>query len=171
VVDPANPYVEVPQGSAGELLVQGPQVFVGYWNRADETAATLLPEGWLRTGDIVVQDEDGFLHIVDRIKELILVGGFNVYPSEVEAAIATLPGVAEVAVTALPEGDHEIVAAAVVAAPGTSVDAEALRTGCRELLTAYKVPRRIEIVDALPRSVVGKVLRAKVREQLLSLPT
>ncbi len=171
VVDPLNPYAEVPPGTAGELLVQGPQVFVGYWNRAEETAATLLPEGWLRTGDVVVQDEDGFLHIVDRIKELILVGGFNVYPSEVEAALSTLPGVAEVAVTSLPEGDHEIVAAAVVATAGVTLDPEALRQDCRRMLTAYKVPRRIAFVDALPRSVVGKVLRAKVREQLLARPS
>ena len=171
VVDPANPYVQVAPGSAGELLVQGPQVFVGYWHRPQETAATLLPEGWLRTGDIVVQDADGFLHIVDRIKELILVGGFNVYPSEVEQALAGLPGVAEVAVAALPDGDHEIVAAAVVAEAGASLDPEALREQCRSMLAAYKVPRRIAIVDELPRSIVGKVLRAKVREQLLAIPT
>ncbi len=169
VVEPTNPYVEVVPGTAGELLVQGPQVFGGYWNRAEETAATLLPEGWLRTGDIVIQDDDGFLHLVDRIKELILVGGFKVYPSEVEQTIAALPGVADVAVTSLPEGDHEIVAAAIVQMPDARLDPEAIREQCRATLTAYKVPRRVEIVDALPRSVVGKVLRAKVREQLLAI--
>ncbi len=170
VVDPANPYLEVEPGTAGELLVQGPQVFVGYWHRPEETAATLLPEGWLRTGDIVIQDHDGFLQIVDRIKELILVGGFNVYPSEVEQAMLGLPGVAEVAVTALPEGDHEIVGAAVVASAAAALDPQSLREQCRSVLAAYKVPRRIVIVDQLPRSIVGKVLRAKVRDTMLAAP-
>ncbi len=166
IVDPDDPSHAVPQGTPGELLVHGPQVFAGYWHRDAETAATLLPGGWLRTGDIVVQDEDGFLHIVDRIKELILVGGFNVYPSEVEQVIAGLPGVAEVAVTGLPDGDHEIVAAAVVPAAGAQLDPEVMRETCRTLLAAYKVPRRIVLVDALPRSVVGKVLRREVRALL-----
>jgi long-chain acyl-CoA synthetase len=166
VVDPANPHVLVPQGQPGELLVQGPQVFAGYWNRGEETAATLLPEGWLRTGDIVVQDEDGYLRLVDRIKEIVLVGGFNVYPSEVERAIAGLPGVADVAVTALRDGDHDIVAAAVVALPDVALDPEALRAACREVLAGYKVPKRIVLVDSLPRSVVGKVLRKQVRDML-----
>ena len=167
VVDPEDPAREVAQGAPGELLVHGPQVFAGYWHREAETNATLLPGGWLRTGDIVVQDEDGFLRIVDRIKELILVGGFNVYPSEVEHVIAELPGVAEVAVTGVPEGDHDVVVAAVVPSPGTVLDSEALRQMCRGLLAAYKVPRRIVVVEALPRSVVGKVLRREVRELLL----
>ena len=122
----------------------------------------------MRTGDIVVQDDDGFLRIVDRIKELILVGGFNVYPSEVEAALTSIPGVAEAAVTALPDGDREIVAAAVVPKPGVVLDPAALREASRALLTAYKVPRRIAIVEDLPRTVVGKVLRREVRERLLA---
>lgn len=168
VVNPENPYEEVKQGTPGELLVQGPQVFAGYWNRSEETAATLLPEGWLRTGDVVVQEADGFLRIVDRIKELILVGGFNVYPTEVEKVIAALPGVKEVAVTSLPEGDREIVVAAVVAKAGATLDTEAIRSSCRELLAAYKVPKLVVLVDELPRSVVGKVLRKQVREQLLN---
>ena len=168
IVDPANPYTEVAQGEAGELLIQGPQVFAGYWNRGEETAATLLPEGWLRTGDIVIADQDGFMRIVDRIKEVVLVGGFNVYPTEVERAISAMPGVADVAVTALPDGDHDIVVAAVVAEAGTAVDADGLRSACREVLAAYKVPRRIYIVDELPRSVVGKVLRKQVRDMLIA---
>ena len=166
VVDPEDPASDVPQGSPGELLVNGPQVFSGYWHRAAESAATLLPGGWLRTGDIVVQDEDGFLRIVDRIKELILVGGFNVYPSEVEHVIAGLPGVAEVAVTGVPEGDHDVVVAAIVAEPGVALDVEDVRRQCRALLAAYKVPRRVVLVETLPRSVVGKVLRREVRAML-----
>lgn len=169
VVNPENPYEEVAQGERGELLVHGPQVFAGYWNRGEETAATLLPEGWLRTGDIVVQDDDGFLRIVDRIKEIILVGGFNVYPSEVEQVIAAMPGVMDASVTAIREGEHDIVVAAVVAEPGVLLDPDAIRTQCRESLAAYKVPRRVVIVDELPRSIVGKVLRAQVRELLTGL--
>ncbi len=167
VADPEHPFTDVQQGQAGELLVRGPQVFSGYWNRGEETAATLLPEGWLRTGDIVVQDDDGFLRIVDRIKELILVGGFNVYPSEVETAIRALPGVADCAVTSIPEGDHDIVVAAVVATDGAVLDPEELRAACRSSLAAYKVPRQVHIVQELPRSVVGKVLRRQVRDQLM----
>jgi long-chain acyl-CoA synthetase len=166
IVDPVNPYTTVAQGQPGELLVQGPQVFAGYWNRGEETAATLLPEGWLRTGDIVVQDSDSFLSIVDRIKEVVLVGGFNVYPSEVERALAALPDIADVAVTGLVDGDHEIVVAAVVARSGAVLDSDELRSRLRTVLAAYKVPRRIVVVDELPRSVVGKVLRKQVRDML-----
>lgn len=166
IVDPGNPYNEVTLGEPGELLVQGPQVFAGYWNRGEETAAALLPEGWLRTGDIVVQDADGFLQLVDRIKEVVLVGGFNVYPSEVERAIAAIPDVSDVAVTALRDGDHEIVVAAVVPAAGAQLDPEALRSTLRTTLAAYKVPKRVIVVESLPRSVVGKVLRKQVRDML-----
>ena len=170
IVDPDSGE-PVPIGSAGELQIKGPQVFRGYWNRDYETATTLLPNGWLRTGDVVVQDEDGFIRIVDRIKEIILVGGFNVYPSEVEAALNSIPGIAESAVTAVPEGDHEIVAAAVVPEPGATIDIEQVREDCRALVAAYKVPKRIVVVDALPRSVVGKVLRRQVREQVFASPS
>lgn len=170
IVDPDSGE-PVPIGSAGELQIKGPQVFRGYWNRDYETATTLLPDGWLRTGDVVVQDEDGFIRIVDRIKEIILVGGFNVYPSEVEAALNSIPGIAESAVTAVPEGDHEIVAAAVVPEPGATIDIEQVREDCRALVAAYKVPKRIVVVDALPRSVVGKVLRRQVREQVFANPS
>ena len=168
IVDP-DTGVAVEQGQPGELQINGPQVFQGYWNREYETATTLLPGGWLRTGDVVVQDEDGFARIVDRIKELILVGGFNVYPSEVEAALNSIPGVAESAVTAIPQGEHEIVAAALVPQPGVNLDPAHVIDASRALLAAYKVPKRVVIVDALPRSVVGKVLRRQVREQLVKM--
>ena len=166
-----DPTTEVPLGDPGELLISGPQVFAGYWNRADDTAATLLPGGWLRTGDIVVVDDDGFVHLVDRIKELVIVGGFNVYPSEVEAALLRQPGVADAAVVALPDGDIDHVVAAVVAEPGVTLDPAALITECRRHLAGYKTPRRIEIVDELPRSTIGKVLRGKVRDDLLARTT
>jgi len=167
VVDPDDPTVDRAPGQEGELLVKGPQVFGGYWNRPDETRATLLDGGWLRTGDIVRVDAEGFVTIVDRIKELIVTGGFNVAPSEVEAALLTDPSVADVAVVGLPSrhGGEDVVAA-VVLAPGATLDVEALRSLARGMLAAYKVPKRIVEVDELPRSLIGKVLRRQVREQL-----
>ncbi len=171
VVDPDDPTTDRAQGEAGELLVRGPQVFSGYWGRPEETAAVLLPDGWLRTGDVVVMAEDGFVTVVDRIKELIITGGFNVYPSEVEDALRLLPGVADAAVVGLPTDDGgEQVVAAVVAEPGARVDPAEVRTAVRQHLAGYKVPRRVELVDELPRSIIGKVLRRQVREQLLSPP-
>ncbi|MGJ7440498.1 long-chain-fatty-acid--CoA ligase [Aquipuribacter sp. MA13-6] len=169
VVDPEDPTADREQGQAGELLVRGPQVFSGYWGRPEETAAVLMPDGWLRTGDVVVMAEDGFVTVVDRLKELIITGGFNVYPSEVEDALRQLPGVADAAVVGMPTEDGgEQVVAAVVPEDGAVVDPAALRTAVREHLAGYKVPRRIELVDELPRSIIGKVLRRQVREQLLN---
>ncbi|MFC3688069.1 long-chain-fatty-acid--CoA ligase [Aquipuribacter hungaricus] len=167
VVDPEDTDRDVEQGTPGELLVRGPQVFSGYWRRPEETAAVLLPGGWLRTGDIVVMSEDGFVTVVDRIKELVITGGFNVYPSEVEDALRALDGVLDAAVVGLraPDGSEQV-AAAVVAEPGAILDPDALRTAAREHLAGYKVPRRVVVVDELPRSVIGKVLRRQVREQL-----
>ncbi|MCW4385603.1 long-chain-fatty-acid--CoA ligase [Salinibacterium sp. SYSU T00001] len=166
VVDPDDPATDAAEG---ELLVRGPQVFQGYWRRPDETRAALLPGGWLRTGDIVTVSGDGFITIVDRMKELIITGGFNVAPSEVEEALQSHPSVAEAAAVGLPsQGGGEDVAAAVVLAPGASLDVAGLREHCRRHLTAYKVPRTIVAVDELPRSMIGKVLRREVREQLLA---
>ncbi len=167
VVDRDDPTTDVPAGSPGELLVRGPQVFSGYWQRPEETAAVLLPGGWLRTGDVVEMSEDGFVTVVDRIKELIITGGFNVYPSEVEDALRLVDGVADAAVVGLRgEDGTEEVAAAVVAEPGATPDPDAVRAAVRAHLAGYKVPRRVVVVDELPRSVIGKVLRRKVRDQL-----
>jgi len=166
VVDPDDPARDRPAGEPGELLVQGPQVFSGYWNRPDETAAVLLDGGWVRTGDVVVADPDGFLRVVDRIKELIITGGFNVYPSEVEDVLRELAEVQDVAVVGVRTDGGEQVVAAVVAADGAQVDAEAVRAHARERLAGYKVPRRVVVVDELPRSLIGKVLRREVREQI-----
>jgi long-chain acyl-CoA synthetase len=164
--DPARPVVA---GAAGELLLRGPQVFRGYWNRPDETADAFLEGGWFRTGDIVSMSADGYVTIVDRIKELIVTGGFNVAPSEVEEAVRGAAGVAEVAVVGVPrEGGGEDVVAAVVAEPGATVDVEAVRAHAREQLAAYKVPRRVVVVDELPRSLIGKVLRREVRDALIA---
>jgi long-chain acyl-CoA synthetase len=168
LVDPADPSVDRGPGESGELLLQGPQVFQGYWKRPEDTAATLLPDGWLRTGDIATVSADGFVTIVDRAKELIITGGFNVSPSEVEGVLESHPDVVRAAVVGLPRAEGgESVAAAVVLRAGTVVEAEALRDFCRLHLTAYKVPKRVVTVDALPTSLIGKVLRREVRETLL----
>jgi long-chain acyl-CoA synthetase len=169
VVDRHDSSRDLAHGEAGELLLRGPQVFAGYWERSHETAEVVLQDGWIRTGDVVVMDDDGFFTIVDRIKELIITGGFNVYPSEVEHALRELPGIEDAAVVGLPTGDgDEEVVAAVVLQPGSVLDAEAVRAQCREHVAAYKVPRRVFAVDSLPVSIIGKVLRRHVREELLA---
>ncbi|MBD8610677.1 AMP-binding protein [Frigoribacterium sp. CFBP 13729] len=171
VVDRDDPDPERPvaPGAAGELILRGPQVFRGYWNRPDETAEAFLPGGWFRTGDIVSMSADGYVTIVDRIKELIVTGGFNVAPSEVEEAVRGVAGVAEAAVVGLPrDGGGEDVVAAIVVEPGSTVDPEEVRGHCREQLAAYKVPRRVVVVDELPRSLIGKVLRREVRDALIA---
>ncbi|NMM17131.1 MAG: AMP-binding protein [Cellulomonas sp.] len=168
VVDQDDPTVEVAQGKPGELLLKGPQVFQGYWNNPEETAKSLLPDGWLRTGDVVTVDADGFTTIVDRVKELIITGGFNVAPSEVEAVLRMHPSVVDAAVFGKPlERGGEMVVAAVELEPGSQLDEEALRAHCRTQLAAYKVPRRIVPIENTPRSMLGKILRKQVREQLL----
>ena len=168
VVDPADTDIDVPAGERGELLIRGPQVFQGYWGRRGETADVLLADGWLRTGDIAEVSADGFVTIVDRLKELIITGGFNVSPSEVEDALEAHPDVVAAAVVGLPRSSGgEEVAAAVVLRDGAELDATALRDFCRTRLTPYKVPKRITAVDDLPRSLIGKVLRRQVRERML----
>jgi long-chain acyl-CoA synthetase len=168
VVDQDDHTHVVPHGEPGELLLRGPQVFAGYWNRPEESAQVVLGDGWIRTGDVVVMDDDGFFTIVDRIKELIITGGFNVYPSEVEKALRLVPGVEDAAVVGLPSAEAgEEVVAAIVPEAGVDIDEEAVRAAVREHLTPYKVPRRVFVVDDLPRSMIGKVLRREVRDRLL----
>ena len=171
VVDPDDPTRDVTPGTAGELLVRGPQVFSGYYGKPEETEAVFV-DGWFRTGDIVTVDEAGFVRIVDRIKELIITGGFNVAPTEVENALRQHPDVSDAAVVGLPS-DHsgEEVVAAIVVDGAKDVDVEAIREYARGILTPYKVPRRIFVVDELPTSLIGKVLRRQVREKLLALTT
>jgi long-chain acyl-CoA synthetase len=168
VVELDAPGTEVPQGQPGELLLKGPQVFQGYWNNPEETAKALTPEGWLRTGDVVTVDEDGFTSIVDRAKELIITGGFNVSPSDVEAVLRLHADVRDAAVIGKTlERGGEMVVAAVELEPGLELDEEVLRAHCREHLAAYKVPRRIVEIQDMPRSMLGKILRKQVREQVL----
>lgn len=169
VVDPDEPARDVAAGERGELLVRGPQVFQGYYGKPEATEEVLV-DGWFRTGDIVQVDEEGFVRIVDRIKELIITGGFNVAPTEVENALRQHPHVLDAAVVGLPsEHSGEEVVAAVVLDGTHDVDVEAIREYARGVLTPYKVPRRIFVVDELPKSLIGKVLRRQVRESLLAL--
>jgi long-chain acyl-CoA synthetase len=174
VVDPAAPGTDVAAGAEGELIVRGPQVFSGYWRKPEETEAVFVPAtdggaDWFRTGDIVRIDADGFVSIVDRIKELIITGGFNVAPSEVEEAIRAHPDVEDCAVVGLPdEHSGEQVVAVVVLRDGAAFDEAAIRAFARDGLTAYKVPKRVVQADDLPRSLIGKVLRRDVRNTLVN---
>ncbi len=163
LADLDDPKQDVPFGQPGEILVKGPQVFSGYRNLPEENAAA-FSDGWFRTGDVAVPDDDGFLRIVDRIKEVVITGGFNVYPSEVEAAMRGQDGIEDVAVIGLANelGVEEVVAA-VVTTDGLLPDLEQLRASVKKRLAAYKVPRKVFLVNELPRNEMGKVQRRKVR--------
>lgn len=155
---------DVAPGEVGELWVKGPQVMQGYWQRPDETAR-VLKDGWLATGDIAKMDEDGYIQIVDRKKDMILVSGFNVYPNEVEAAIATHPGVADTAVVGVPDDETGEVVVAFVTKKDPSVTEDQIRQHAKQSLTNYKVPRMVVFKDDLPKSNVGKVLRKDLRDE------
>jgi long-chain acyl-CoA synthetase len=153
----------LPQGEAGELCVRGPQVMKGYWQRPEETAEVISSDGWLKSGDVAQMDELGFFRIVDRLKDMILVSGFNVYPNEIETVIAGHEGVLEVGVIGQPDPDCGEVVKAVVVKKDPALDAQTLIEHCREYLTGYKVPRVIEFRDELPKTNVGKILRRELR--------
>jgi long-chain acyl-CoA synthetase len=156
---------EVEIGQAGEICAKGPQVMRGYWNKPEANAAAFTADGYFRTGDIGVFDERGFLKIVDRKKDMIIVSGFNVYPNEVEAVATACPGVAECACVGIPdEKTGEAVKVYVVKVPGAALVAEEIVAFCRAAMTAYKVPRIVRFVDALPKSTVGKILRRELRD-------
>lgn len=161
---------EVPVGEPGELIAKGPQIMQGYWQSDSETR-NALRDGWLHTGDIAQMDSDGYFTIVDRKKDMVLVSGFNVYPNDVEEAIAALPGILEVGVIGVPdEKSGEAVRAYVVAsAPAPSV--ESIVAHCRETLAAYKVPSSVVFVDELPKSPIGKILRRELRNLAMSPTT
>ncbi|WP_341728676.1 AMP-binding protein [Brooklawnia sp.] len=166
LTDPDDPSREVPLGEPGEILAKGPQVFSGYRNLPGGEPDSFY-DGWFRTGDVAVTDERGFLHIVDRIKEVVITGGFNVYPSEVEQAMRDHDGIREIAVVGLANelGVEEVVAA-VVTTDGLLPNVDELRHSVKERLAAYKVPRRFFVVSELPRNEMGKVLRREVRGRL-----
>jgi fatty-acyl-CoA synthase len=153
-------------GGRGEICVRGPNVMKGYWNRPEATAAAIDLEGWFHTGDVGYLDEEGFLFVADRIKDMVITGGENVYPAEVESVLYTHPDVADVTVIGLPdERWGEAVTAVVVVKPDAVVSLEELRTFAGERLARYKLPSRLELVDVLPRNPAGKVLKFALRDQ------
>lgn len=149
--------------------MRGPQVFEGYLDAPDETAKVFTQDGWLRTGDIGVND-DGFITLADRRKELILSGGFNVYPSQVEDAIRSMPGVKDVAVVGLPKGDEteEVTAALIMDEGAPLISLDQVREWAERSISHYALPRQIAFISTMPRNQLGKVMRRKVREQLLN---
>ncbi len=154
----------VANGAEGELLVRGPQVMRGYWNRPDETAGVLTADGWLRTGDIARVDADGYTTIVGRRKDMIIAGGYNIYPDEVDEVLLAHPAVQDAATIGVPdERRGETVKSYVVVRPGHAVTAEELIGHCRRELAAYKVPRSVVFVDELPRSSIQKILRRELK--------
>ena len=165
IVDQDNLDHDVEDGEVGELLVRGPQVFEGYWNNPEETEGA-FHDGWLRTGDLV-RVEDGFVVMADRKKEMIISGGFNIYPSQVEEAVRSMPGVEDVAVVGMPESyrGEEVVAALILEA-GATVTLEDVRRWAEKSIAHYALPRRIVVMRELPRSQIGKVMRRRVREYL-----
>jgi long-chain acyl-CoA synthetase len=157
--------VDVPLGERGELCVRGPQVMKGYYNRTEETANVMTADGFLKTGDVAVMDEKGFVRIVDRKKDMILVSGFNVYPNEVEDVVAMHPGVLEVAAVGVPNEKSGEAVKIFVVKKDPALTAETLIAHCREHLTGYKVPGQVEFRTDLPKTNVGKILRRELRDQ------
>jgi acyl-CoA synthetase (AMP-forming)/AMP-acid ligase II len=156
---------EVPAGTQGEIWVRTAQLLVGYANKPEETAAVLRPDGWFRTGDAGKLDEDGYLYITDRVKDMIISGGENVYPAEIERVLVEHPAVAEVAVIGVPDPKWgETPKAVVVAAAGATPDEAELIGYCRDRLARFKCPSSVEVVDALPRNPTGKVLKTELRK-------
>jgi long-chain acyl-CoA synthetase len=156
---------EVALGERGEICIKGPQVMLGYWKRPEETAKMIDRDGWLATGDIGVIDERGFVRIVDRKKDMILVSGFNVYPNEIESVVAMHPGVLECAAVGVPDAKSGEAVKLFVVKKDPTLTAEALLAHCREQLTGYKCPRDVEFRTELPKSNVGKILRRELRDE------
>jgi long-chain acyl-CoA synthetase len=156
---------EAPLGTAGEICIKGPQVMAGYWNQPDETAKVIDADGWLGTGDIGVMDERGFVRIVDRKKDMILVSGFNVYPNEIESVVVTHPGVLECAAIGVPDAKSGEAVKLFIVRRDPTLTAEAVIAHCRERLTGYKCPRDVEFRTELPKTNVGKILRRELRDE------
>jgi acyl-CoA synthetase (AMP-forming)/AMP-acid ligase II len=155
----------VPTGQPGEIWVRSDQVMGGYWGQPQATAAAITPDGWLRSGDGGHMDADGYVYVTDRIKDMIISGGENIYPAEIERVLAEHPSIGDVAVIGVPdERWGEVPKAVVVAAPAASVDIEQVLAYCREHLASFKCPKSIDVVDALPRNPTGKILKKDLRK-------
>lgn len=159
---------EMPIGEPGELCVKGPQVMKGYWQRPEATAETITEDGWLKTGDMAVISEDGYMKIVDRKKDMIIVSGFNVYPNEVEDVVVSHPDIVEAAAIGIPDPKSSEAVKVFVVSKNENLTAAEVTAWCRERLTAYKVPRHIEFRDELPKTNVGKILRRELRDAELA---
>jgi len=159
---------ELPIGEAGELCVKGPQVMKGYWQRPEATAETITEDGWLKTGDVAVITDDGYMKIVDRKKDMIIVSGFNVYPNEVEDALVSHPDIVEAAAIGIPDPKSSEAVKVFIVSKNENLTAAEVKDWCRERLTAYKVPRHIEFRDELPKTNVGKILRRELRDAELA---
>ena len=155
----------VPLGQPGEIAIKGPQVMAGYWQKPDETAKVMTPDGFFKTGDIGVMDERGYVRIVDRKKDMILVSGFNVFPNEVEDVVAGMPGVLEVAAVGVPDERAGEAVKLVIVRKDAALTEDAVRQFCHDNLTGYKRPRVIEFRTELPKTPVGKVLRRELRDK------
>jgi len=153
----------VPHGEQGEIALRGPQVMAGYWNMPEETARVLTPDGFFKTGDIGIMDERGYIRIVDRKKDMILVSGFNVYPNDVEAVVSQHPGVLECAAIGVPDEHSGEVVKVVVVKRDPALTEQDIKDFCRDRLTGYKRPRHVEFREELPKSNVGKILRRELR--------
>ncbi|HEU4843350.1 MAG TPA: long-chain fatty acid--CoA ligase [Burkholderiaceae bacterium] len=157
--------VPLPFGQPGEIAIRGPQVMAGYWQREDETAKSMTPDGFFKTGDVGIMDERGYTRIVDRKKDMILVSGFNVYPNEIEGVVAAHPGVLEVACIGVPDKNSGEAVKLFVVRKDPSLTADQLQDYCKHELTAYKKPKYIEFRDELPKTNVGKILRRQLRDE------
>ena len=156
---------EVPTGEIGEVCIKSPSNTAGYWKLPDATASTIDPDGWLHTGDAAIMDADGYIYIQDRIKDMIITGGENVYPAQVESAIYGHPAIAEVAVIGIPsEKWGEEVKACVVAKPGHEIDPDSVIAYARENVAAFKAPKSIDVIPEMPRNASGKILRRQLRD-------
>lgn len=156
---------DVPIGTPGEICIRGPQVMAGYWNRTSETAKVMTPDGFFKSGDIGVMDENGYFKIVDRKKDMILVSGFNVYPNEIEEVLATMPGIAETAAVGVPDANSGEVVKVFVVKKDPNLTEEQVLEFCKHQLTNYKRPKFIEFRSELPKTNVGKILRRELRDQ------
>jgi long-chain acyl-CoA synthetase len=156
---------EVPAGQPGEIAIKGPQVMAGYWQRPDETAKVMTSDGYFKTGDVGVVDEKGYFKIVDRKKDMILVSGFNVFPTELEDVVAQIPGVLECACVGVPDAKTGEAVKLVLVKKDPNLTEADVRAFCRENLTGYKQPKVIEFRGELPKTPVGKILRRELREK------
>ena len=159
-----GPAGDQPAGQAGEVLAKGPNIMAGYWNKPEQTAE-VLQDGWYRTGDVGYLDDEGFLYLVDRAKDMIISGGENIYSTQVEAAIHKHPGVLESAVFGIPDDEWgEAVKAVVVMKPGESATEQEIIAAAAEHLASYQKPKSVDFVDSLPKAPTGKILKRKLRD-------